>query len=156
MTKGIVDEIVGYGTEHFEFCMELLRIQMDRVLYFLFEHPASATSWNNKKVQDILKGERVKRVDGHMCQFGMQQEDGEGIGWIKKPTGFMTNCEGIAKRLSKSCKDIHRHIPLLGGESKEGRNIPGWVVQIDNCWIARADASRWQDRVRINREHEQK
>ena len=43
--------------------------------------------------------EGVGRVVGHQCQYGAES----GGQPIKKPTGFMTNCEGIRKALSKTC-----------------------------------------------------
>ena len=63
-------------------------------------------------------------MTGHMCQFGMMQEDGEGEGWVKKPTTFMTNALGIAKRLEKKCNDDHRHIMLVNGRAKKAEVHP--------------------------------
>ena len=67
--------------------------------YFLHEHPAQATSWQTDIVKKIMNLEGVGRVVGHQCQYGAES----GGQPIKKPTGFMTNCEGIRKALSKTC-----------------------------------------------------
>ena len=59
-----------------------------------------------------------------MCAFGMHQEDGEGIAWVKKPTGFMTNCEGIAQRIQRRCTKDHRHIVFINGRAKAAEIYP--------------------------------
>ena len=41
-----------------------------------------------------------------------------------KATGFMTNCDGIAKRLAKKCNDGHRHIVLVNGRAKQAAIYP--------------------------------
>ena len=68
----------------------------------------------------LLRRTGVTKVTGDMCQFGMTQEDAEGTGWIKKPTGWATNAEKTANRLEKRCQEDprwskHRHIELTGG-----------------------------------------
>jgi hypothetical protein len=124
MSKEQVKEVIEYGARHLEFCMDLCRMQKDQGLYFLFEHPDRASSWRNEKVRRLLKEDGVHRIVGHMCQFGMKQEDERGIGWIRKPTGFMTNSARIAKRLEVQCKDMHRHISLIGGRAKKADVYP--------------------------------
>ena len=65
--------VVEYGTMHLDFCMELYRIQMRTVLYFLHEHPAAAISWKNEAVRKIAQAKGVQAFQGVMCQFGMKQ-----------------------------------------------------------------------------------
>ena len=60
----------------------------------------------------------VQKVVGNMCAFGMLQEDEHGVGLVKKPTGFMTNSDEIARRLKQSCPGGHRHIYLINGRAK--------------------------------------
>ena len=55
-------------------------------MYFLFEHPDQATSWKLDKVQEVMEMRGVIRTVGKMCQYGMTQEDEEGIGYIRKAT----------------------------------------------------------------------
>ena len=45
----------------------------------------------------------------------MKDEDNNGKGFVKKPTGFMTNACKIADSLEKDCTGDHRHIVLIGG-----------------------------------------
>ena len=40
-----VRKMIEKGTRHLEFCMRLCKIQHMQGLYFLFEHPSTATSW---------------------------------------------------------------------------------------------------------------
>ena len=109
--------MVEHGKRHLEFCIKLYREQMRNGLYFLHEHPDRATSWQHQEMQKLLKEKGVQRVTEDMCQFGMVQYDVSGEGYIKKPTGWATNAEELAKILGKRCpgeKQIrHRHINLM-------------------------------------------
>ena len=93
-----VKAVIEYGTTHLEFCMKLYKIQAQQGRYFLHEHPAGATSWKNEKVKELLDMKGVEKVIGHMCAFGMIQEDEQGEALIKKPTAFMGNCDKVLKR----------------------------------------------------------
>ena len=73
MTPEKVREVIEYGTKHLEFCMHLCRIQHEQGLYFLFEHPASASSWNNRLVQGLMEMPEVHRVVGNMCTLDMHE-----------------------------------------------------------------------------------
>merc|ERR1712004_296309 len=66
----------------------------------------------------------LHHVVGHMCQFNMMQEDNEGLGLVKKPTGFLTNAPCIARRLDKKCSGMHRHITLVNGRAKAAEVYP--------------------------------
>ena len=109
---------------HLEFCMELCRIQWEQGLYFLFEHPWTATSWENEQVQEIWDLHGVQRVKGDMCQFGMVQHEGGEEVSVKKPTGFMSNSPKICERLRKLCPGKHKHISLTGGRAKIAEIYP--------------------------------
>ena len=63
---------------HLNFCAELYRMQIEGGRYYLHEHPTSASSWNEKCMQDILKHPEniVTRV--HMCAYGMKIPDAQG------------------------------------------------------------------------------
>ena len=62
-----------------------------------------------------------------MCMFNMRQKDDKGEGWIKKPTGFMSNSKRTLQRLSCKCKNMHRHIQLIGGRAKLAEVYPDEV-----------------------------
>ena len=79
-------------------------------MYFLHEHPYSASSWKTPEVQEILGLEGVKMVKGDMCAFGMYQDTEEGRKLVMKPTGFMTNASEIADELKQTCDGQHTHM----------------------------------------------
>ena len=95
----VVAEEEARGLRHLSFCCELYEYQVSRGKCFLHEHPAHATSWYTEVVKRIMNLEGVERTLGHQCQYGAEY-DGEPI---KKPIGFMSNCEGIRRALSKTC-----------------------------------------------------
>merc|ERR1712026_586625 len=108
-----VSKVIEHRKRHLAFCIELYHMQLDRGLYFLHEHPATARSWQLGIVQELMHRRGVHTVIGDMCTFHMKQEDEEGMGFIKKPTKFMTNAEFIARQLAKRCPGNHRHIQLI-------------------------------------------
>ena len=124
MRKEDVERVIEHGTKHLEFCMRLYKLQHEQGLYFLHEHPEKATSWTNPVVEEVMRLKGVRKVIGHMCAFGMVQEDELGEGLIKKPTAFMSNCEGVLKRLNKKCSNDHRHILLVGGRARRAQVYP--------------------------------
>ena len=90
--------------------MELYREQHKHGLHFLHEHPATASSWSEKSVMEVLHLGGVQRVVGDMCTFGMKH----GEEYVRKPTAFMTNAPCIAEALNKRCTKDHRHVPCCG------------------------------------------
>ena len=54
-------------------------------------------------VWELLELPQVERVTGDMRAYAMVQWDAEGEGSIKKPTGWMTNSECLAKAVGKRC-----------------------------------------------------
>ena len=51
MAADKVKQVMAHGLRHLEFCVHLCKLQHDQGMYFLFEHPANASSWGNKLVQ---------------------------------------------------------------------------------------------------------
>ena len=98
------NRIIEEGRRHLRFCMMLYKIQIENGMYFLHEHPYSATSWKEPVVQEVMGIPGVKVVKGDMCAFGMWQEDEQGQALIMKPTGFMTNARMIAEELNETCQ----------------------------------------------------
>ncbi len=48
------DKMIAEGRAHLRFCMMLYRIQVENGMYFLHEHPYSATSWKEPIVQEVM------------------------------------------------------------------------------------------------------
>jgi len=117
---------------HLNFCAELYEMQWQAGRYFLHEHPAGATSWRTKKIQELEKLEGVLRVVGHMCRHGMKSKDENGEGLVLKPTGWLTNCEEVAKEVARTCTnlkgrkigELHRHVTLVSGRAKAAEVYP--------------------------------
>ena len=97
---------------HIEFMCELYRVQIDAGRYFLHEHPATAASWREEPIEDVLAHEDVECVVGDRCQYG--QEDGEGNP-VKTPTKFPTNSSEVLKALSKKCHGREGRCKRPGG-----------------------------------------
>ena len=67
-----------------------------------------------------MRDPNVTRIVGDQCAYGHIRYDMEGIGYVKKPTGWMSNGLEILKALGKRCpngnsKTWHRHVPTMGG-----------------------------------------
>ena len=110
MSPDEVQRVREYGRKHLQFACKLYTLQKELNLYFLHEHPDSATSWSEPCVKKLLESEGVSRVVSDMCVYGMEQEDERGRALVKKPTAFMTNSPEIARRLNQRCVGGHRHI----------------------------------------------
>ena len=103
MSQQQISDMLTNAIAHVEFSCELYQIQIDEGRYFLHEAPDTATSWKLECVQKISMNEHVQRVTGDQCAHGMTREDWEGKGFVKKPTGWMTNSEEVAKVLAVRC-----------------------------------------------------
>ena len=91
-----------------EFAMALCRHQHAMGRYFIFEHPAHATSWAEPCVDSVksLRGVTLSRFD--KCRFGLRLRRGDAP--VKKPTMFMSNMVGIQHTFHrKLCNCTERH-----------------------------------------------
>ena len=73
---------------HLEFCMQLYKEQLKNGRYFLHEHPAYATSWQEECVKKMMTEQDVEIATCDQCMYGCADSDGNPV---KKPTSFMTN-----------------------------------------------------------------
>jgi hypothetical protein len=119
-----IERVKEYGRKHLRFACKLYALQLEMNLYFLHEHPAGASSWEEKCVTDLLDKPQVDKVVSDMCVFGMTQQDEQGTALVKKPTAFMTNSPAIARRLNHRCPGGHRHITLMGGRASRAEVYP--------------------------------
>ena len=123
------------ATVHLEFCIEMYEEQLAGDRYFLHEHPRNATSWKNRQMEALMGKPGVLRLVGHMCRHGMQAEDAQGKALVLKPTGWLTNCPGVAKEVAKKCSNLnkwgkqHRHVELVGGKAKQCEVYPRRLCQ---------------------------
>ena len=129
MEKEEVEARMAYGRRHLEFCAKLYTIQWRSGRYFLHEHPAEASSWEEKCITGILKKQGVLRVVGDQCRYGLTSNDGYRTGPARKRTGFMTNSVCLAKQLEKRCRnrpghEVHCHVRLENGRIREAQKYP--------------------------------
>ena len=89
-----------------EFCISLCREQESRGRYYLFEQPASASSWDEDCVKQFLSDSKEAILStGHMCRFGMTTPSKDGqVLYVRKLTRWLTNSMHIAKALALKCE----------------------------------------------------
>ena len=59
------------GRLHLEFMSTIYREQLKGGRHFLHEHPASALSWHEECIQQLMRDPRVHEVKCDQCQFGL-------------------------------------------------------------------------------------
>eukprot|EP00971_Amphidinium_carterae_P086480 1711348-Amphidinium_carterae.1 len=115
--------------------------QYDGGRHFLHEHPRSETSWREPCIQELIKLPGVVHVDGAMCRWEMQlpekyrnHPDSDVPEYVKKPTGWITNCPMLADVLGQGCSNDdgnrpqHNHSWLIGGVAKFAARYPPKLV----------------------------
>ena len=120
---------VEYGRTHLEFCAKLYALQWKAGRYFLHEHPAEATSWQEDCIKNILEKEGVLRVTGDQCRYGLKAADKHRTGLARKRIGFMTNSVCVAQKLEKRCpnkpgNEVHKHVRLEDGRTRAAQEYP--------------------------------
>ena len=81
---------------HIGCCVALSLEQFKNGMYFVHEHPAYATSWQEECIRKLLDEPGVETATCDQCMYGCSAAAG---GPVKKPTTFMTNAPELAKRL---------------------------------------------------------
>ena len=89
------------AVQHLEFCIQLYQEQRRHGRYFLHEHPAYASSWQEETMKNMLKENHVVTATCDQCMYGSEAADGSPI---KKPTTFMTNAPELAAELNTRCQ----------------------------------------------------
>ena len=92
-----------HARKHLEFSAQLYRIQWQAGRHLLHEHPESASSWQGKCIQHLMKEVGTMKVIGDECKYGLQLSDGRRVGPARKSIGFMTSPACIANELNKRC-----------------------------------------------------
>ena len=109
--------------------------QIERGMFFLHEHPATASSWGLNALQELEAYPGVHVVTADMCRWGMRVRDeipeDQGQPYlVKKPTKWMTNCKPLAELLSLRCDGTHSHVRLEGGTlTKRAASYPISLVR---------------------------
>jgi len=133
----VVAEKEDEGRSHIKVSVQAYARQLKKGKLFLHEAPKSASSWKEPDMKWLSAQPGVHRVDGPMCRWEMKQEDEEGEAYVRKETGWLTNCEELAQLLQGICtkKDAvgkaewHRHIELIGGKARAAQVYPPKLVE---------------------------
>ena len=118
------------GCDLLQFASQCYWDQIERGMFFLHEHPATASSWNMECIAEVAAHPGVYTVVSDMCRWGMRvrdeiPEDPTQPYLIKKPTKWMTNCRQLADLLSLRCEGNHSHVRLEGGNlTKKAASYP--------------------------------
>ena len=114
------------AVKHITFCIKLLRLQMQRGIFFLMEHPAYADTW---KIPEVIEGFKLTDVDsviGDQCLHGLKtrkSKAGEEVS-AKKLTKCVSNSWCILQELSVRCDKSHAHQHLMGGSASHAQEYP--------------------------------
>ncbi len=112
------------------FACEVCRITMSHGGTFLFEQPWTSKAWNEARVQELINHDETYLIKNDQCMFGLRAAEGD---LHKKPTGWLTNNEHLAKSINVSCDRSHLHVPVIGGgpggsRSKRAQQYPTRLV----------------------------
>ena len=120
----VIRREIDDAKDHIRWVMKLCALQHRSNRYFVFEHPAGATSWDMAEVKKVHGLEGVLKIKFDMCQFGMEARDpldGQ-VRPVQKRTAVLTNSYEIAQRLRRECPNRgadksmhHQHVKLEGG-----------------------------------------
>ena len=77
---------------------------MEGGMYFVYEHPQSAASWNNPNVDKLAAKAGVMRAELGQCEFGLTSEDELGRAPAKKPTSLLTSSVEVYMTTGSSAK----------------------------------------------------
>ena len=112
------DEIAARMSEAdvlLDHAMACATTQISRNAFFLFEHPASASSWTRPSVQTVRALPGVKCVTADMCMLGLVSPVDKVP--MRKRTRFMTNCSLLAQSFEGLyCDKSHMHQVIEGVE----------------------------------------
>ena len=128
------EAIMERGRLHLSNAVRMYRAQLRDGHHFLHEHPDGATSWREKDIEDLAAEPGVYRVRGPMCRWEMTSEDAQGVGLVKKETGWLTSSAELARILSGVCSNAaggrpwHRHVQLINGRASAARAYPPKLV----------------------------
>ena len=99
------------GKKLLNFAMKVCELCHSLQISFVFEHPQTARSWQERSVRRLTARPGIHRVVAHQCQFGLRSKDQRPH---KKPTAFLTNHKGLAERLQRRCQGGHVHEHIIG------------------------------------------
>ena len=109
--------------KHIDYCMRLARTQVEREDYFLFEHPAHATSWGSEAIEKMMHEPGVNDTVADQCMYWLVTPNADRTEFVpaKTPTKFMSSRWYVLGELSTRCDKSHVHQPLMGGRASKAQ-----------------------------------
>ena len=142
------------GENCYMFAVSMAFSQIKAGKYFLFEHPASASSWKDPWMERLARAPGVIKVTADQCMYGLTATaPGGEVNPARKPTTFLTNSFSMAQQLSARCDGSHSHTPLHGKQLEAAAFYPvklrlailrGMRDTADMEWIKSQDADDQQ------------
>ena len=125
MARNKIDTLISDGRTHLEFVLQIYRLQIAGGRYVLHEHPATAKSWEEDGMQELITRNDVFDVISHQCAYGLTSigDDGQPRP-VLKPTRWLSNSRHMIYRLSKRCKRHHEHHLLTDGRARAAEIHP--------------------------------
>ena len=107
----------GIGKRTLKLVCWIARQQHQSGRYYLIENPASSAAWSfNSLFQQLIDEAGGKFVVGHQCAYGAKDKASGRP--VKKPTGWLSNCETLLNHLGRRCVcPSGSHEPVLGSNS---------------------------------------
>ena len=94
-----------------KFCADLCLLCNSLGLSVVFEHPWSASSWEETCLQQLVNHQDFHLARLDQCMFGLTTDQGA---FMRKRSGFLTNNLTIAQHLNSTCDRSHQHELVMG------------------------------------------
>ena len=101
---------------HLQFVCHLYKELVAGGRFFMHEHPASASSWQERCVAEVLELPRVARAVGDHFKYTQRSHPGAPL---KKPTGWMSNSEKVLQELSARCRRLNGMCTYARGQAHD-------------------------------------
>ena len=127
-----------------DFSVHLAMEQRRHGRFFVFEHPASASSWQLPSLGAALAAPGVVRFTFDQCRFGLVSPRGAPL---KKGTAFLTNSQAVVDRFAnRRCQCTVPHHPIQGQEW--GLALAAWAGKYPPPLCAALAAAAAEERAR--------
>ena len=121
MARAKVEEKWAEGMLYLTHAMDCALQQHQHGRFFIFEHPARATSWNQDVVKRVMQLPGVFTVLVDQCMLGLRSKV-HGVP-MRKRTRLMTNSHFLASRFANyKCDSCHAHQAIQGAEGGVSRS----------------------------------
>ena len=104
------------GRLHLEFMESLYRSELKAGRFFIREHSATALSWDERCITEIIAHQDAHLVRADQWQFGLVTPGPDGVDMpALKSTKFLTNSKVTSELSRRTCDRTHVHQHLTGG-----------------------------------------